>query len=191
MAGETIAPDAAAAPPAPTAGTEAEGGGHKVFPPFDPTFFPSQLLWLAITFAVLYFLMAKVALPRIGGILADRRNRIAADLDKAEALKAQSEAAIAAYEKALAEARANAFKIAEGAREASKKAADAERATTEAGLARQIAAAETRIGEIKTRALSDVGAIAAEAAEAVVKALSDASVARPEIEAAVAASMPK
>ena len=60
---------------------------HKVFPPFDSTTFASQLLWFAITFALLYYLMAKVALPRIAGILEDRRDRIASDLDLAERLK--------------------------------------------------------------------------------------------------------
>ena len=71
-------------------------GEHKTFPPFDATTFASQLLWFAITFALLYYLMAKVALPRIGSILEGRRDRIAADLDQAERLKGESEDAAAA-----------------------------------------------------------------------------------------------
>ncbi len=72
-----------------------------VFPPFDATTFASQLLWLAITFGVLYYLMARVAVPRIAGIIEDRRDRIASDLDMADRLKTDSEEALAAYEKAL------------------------------------------------------------------------------------------
>ncbi len=158
--------------PATHAGTEAPPPGeHKEFPPFDSTWFPSQLLWLAITFVVLYYIMAKVALPRIGGILEDRRDRVASDLDMAERLKSESEDAVATYEKALAEARAKAFTIAETARNEAKAASDAKRAEAEAALNKQLAAAESRIADIKSKALSDVGAIAGEATEAIVQTL--------------------
>ena len=178
--------------PATTTGTQAPPPGeHKAFPPFDSSTFPSQLLWLAITFALLYFLMAKVALPRIGGILEDRRDRIASDLDQAERLRQESEDAEAAYQKALANARAKAFTIAETAREKAKVASDEQRAAAEAALNRQLAAAETRIGEIKSRALGDVGAIAADATEAIVASLTEADIGRAEIDAAVAQAMAK
>jgi F-type H+-transporting ATPase subunit b len=178
--------------PATTSGTEAPPPGEqKSFPPFDSSTFPSQLLWLAITFALMYYLMAKVALPRIGGILEDRRDRIASDLDTAERLKQESEEAEAAYDKALAEARAKAFTIAETAREEAKAASDALRAEAEAALNKQLATAETRIGEIKSKALSDVGAIAAEATEAIVAALSGTAIGRDEADKAVAEAMAK
>ena len=178
--------------PATTTGTEAPPPGEKkAFPPFDSSTFPSQLLWLAITFALLYFLMAKVALPRIGGILEDRRDRIASDLDQAERLRQESEDAEAAYQKALINARAKAFTIAETAREKAKVASDEQRAAAEAALNRQLAAAETRIGEIKSRALGDVGAIAADATEAIVASLTEADIGRAEIDAAVAQAMAK
>jgi F-type H+-transporting ATPase subunit b len=164
---------------------------HEVFPPFDPTTFTSQILWFAITFAVLYFLMSKVAIPRIAAILTERTGRIAADIEKAERAKADSDAALAAYEKALTAARANASAIAETSRTAAKAASDAERQQTEAALAGKLAAAETRIGEIKTRALADVGAIASEATAAIVKALIDADVGKSDAEAAVATAMGK
>ena len=64
---------------------------HDVFPPFDSSTFPSQLLWFALTFALLYYLMSKVALPRIAGILEDRRDRIASDLDLADPLLGDAE----------------------------------------------------------------------------------------------------
>lgn len=164
---------------------------HAVFPPFDSSTFASQLLWLAITFVALYYLMAKVAIPRISGILTERTGRIAADVDKAERAKVDSEAALAAYEKALAAARSNASTIAESARVAAKTAADAERSETEAALAKKLAAAEVSIGEIKTKALADVGAIASEATAAIVKALIDADVGKGDADAAVARAMGK
>src|SRR5215468_11681227 len=78
------------------------------FPPFDAHTFPSQLLWLALTFIALYLLMSRVALPRVGSILEDRRKHIEGDLAEANRLKGESDAAIAAHEKALAEARGRA-----------------------------------------------------------------------------------
>ena len=192
---ELILAQATEAPPAPAAtatGTTVPAPAEReVFPPFNPETFPSQLLWLAITFVALYVLLARVAIPRIGGIIADRKGRIAADIARAESARADSEAALVAYEKALATARANANSIAEEARNRSKAASDAERAGIEAELATKLAAAEARIADIKTKALSEVGAIAAEATGAIVKALIDADIARNDIDAAVGEAMRK
>jgi F-type H+-transporting ATPase subunit b len=184
MAGET---DTAAPPPATGATTAVPP--KEPFPPFDPSHFASQLLWFAITFVALYIILARVAIPRIAGILATRRGKITGDLAAAERARADSEAAGTAYDKALAEARARAFAIADKARDAAKAAADAERARNEAELAKRLAAAEARIGEIKDRALAEVGAIAADAAGAVVSALASQSATPKEIEEAVGAEM--
>lgn len=162
---------------------------HTVFPPFDVTTFASQLLWFAITFALLYYLMAKVALPRIAGILEGRRDRIAADLDQAERLKGESEDALAAYEKALADARGRASSIADEARDAARSKADAQRVEVEADLAGKLAEAETRIAEIKSQALAEVGTIASDTAEAVVSALIDAKPSTAEVKGAVDEAM--
>jgi F-type H+-transporting ATPase subunit b len=177
----------APAPSETTTGTEQpQQSEHGAFPPFDGTWYPSQLLWLAITFVALYLVLARVAIPRIGGILKSRADRIAGDLQSAEKAKADSEAAMTAYEAALASARSNASVIADGARNEAKAKADAERGTIEADLGRKLNEAEARIAEIKSRALSEVGAIASETAAAIVKTLVDADVGKPEADAAVA-----
>ena len=165
---------------------EEEHAAEGEFPPFDPTFFASQLLWLAITFTVLYLLMGRVIIPRIGGILEDRRDRIARDLEQAERLKQQSNDAIASYEKALSDARNRAFKIAGEARDAAKAEAASKQAATEAVLDNKLADAEKRIAGIKAKALADVGAIASEAAEAVVERLLGKKPSSGEVSSAVA-----
>ena len=76
-------------------------GGHSIFPPFQKETFASQLVWLSLTLVLLYVLMAKVALPRVGLILEARRKWIADDLKAAEQLKDQSDAAQVAYENQL------------------------------------------------------------------------------------------
>lgn len=162
---------------------------HKVFPPFDATTFASQLLWFAITFVLLYYLMAKVALPRIGGILEGRRDRVAADLDQAERLKGESEDAAAAYEQALADARSRASTIADTAREKAKAKAETQQVEVEQELAGKLAAAEERIAEIKSQALAEVGTIASDTAEAVVNSLIDTKLTAGEVKDAVAEAL--
>lgn len=148
-----------------------EGHGEGNFPPFDSSTFPSQILWLAITFGLFYLFLKKVALPRIGGILEVRRDRIAQDLDQAAIMKEEADAAIAAYEQELADAKAKANVIGQEARDAAKAEADAERHGVEKELEAKLADAEKRIGAIKDAAMKDVGAIAEETAASIVQEL--------------------
>ncbi len=181
--------DTTAAAPA-AAGTVAPAPEAKEpFPPFNSETFASQLLWLAITFIALYVLLQRVAIPRIGGILKDRADRIAGDLERAQQAKAESEAAVAGYEKALATARANANAIAEKARNESKVATDAERTATESELNKKIAASEDGIRAIKQRALAEVNSIASDTAAAIVKALTGGDVAKADADSAVTDAM--
>src|SRR3954454_24462647 len=94
-----------------TAHTESQGGAKPQFPPFQKETFASQLIWLAVFFIGLYLLMSRVALPRVGGIIAARASQIEGDLAEANRLKQETEGAITAYEKTLADARNNAQAI--------------------------------------------------------------------------------
>src|SRR5256885_2047231 len=97
------------------AGTEVPAGEHGAkgaFPPFESGTFASQIVWLVIAFGLLYILMSKVALPRVADILKLRGDTIASDLAAAQRMKAESDAAVAAYEQSLARARAEAQSIA-------------------------------------------------------------------------------
>ncbi|WP_105429350.1 F0F1 ATP synthase subunit B [Neorhizobium sp. T6_25] len=176
------------AAPAGEAHTETGAHGGGTFPPFDATHFSSQLLWLVITFGLFYLLMKKVIVPRVGGILEHRHDRIAQDLDEAARLKAEADAAVETYEKELAAARSKGHKIAETAREAAKTKAAADRTAIEAELADKLAAAETRIGEIKAKAFAEVGQIAEDTATAIVDQLIGAKASGDDIKAAVAAA---
>lgn len=163
------------AAPATTTGTTAHGGAAPAhgggFPPFQGETFASQLLWLAITFGFLYWLAAKVIVPRLGTILEDRANKIGNDLDEAAAMKAKAEEAGQAYEKSLAEARAKSQAIAQETREKVNADSAARRKSVEADLSAKLADAETKIVATKTEAMSHVEAIAADAAGAIVSHL--------------------
>ena len=175
-----------AGPAAGEAHTEAEAGhGSGSFPPFDASSFPSQLLWLAITFGLFYLFLKRVVLPRIGNILEVRRDRIAQELDQAARMKDEADAAIAAYEQELADAKARANSIGQEARDAAKAGAEAERKRIEADLDQKLAAAESRIAGIKQAALRDVGSIAEDTAGAIVQELLGGKADKAAIAAAV------
>jgi F-type H+-transporting ATPase subunit b len=166
QSGTATSPDAA------HAGTEVpSAGGHETFPPFDAATYPSQLLWLAITFGLFYVFLKKAVVPRIGGVLEERSGRITADLDRAARLKDEADAAVAAYEQELAEAKARANTIGQEARDAAKAEAETARKSVEAGLEAKLAEAESRIATIKSAAMKDVGAIAENTAAAIVERL--------------------
>ena len=114
-----------------------EGAGHSNFPPFDTSTFPSQLVWLAIAFGLMYWYMSKRALPQLGAVIEARRARIASDLDDATAMQQRADAAAAAHAKTLADARAKAQGLAQAARDRLAAESDAKRKALEDELERQ------------------------------------------------------
>jgi len=158
------------------------GGG---FPPFQKDTFASQLIWITLAFVALYLLMSRVALPRIGSIIEDRRQRIASDFAEAERLKAESDAALVAYEKSLADARGRAQALANETREREAKAAESARKALDAKLNTQIGEAEKTIAARRSAAMTNVQSIAVDAAAAIVERLTGSAPAGREVEAAV------
>jgi F-type H+-transporting ATPase subunit b len=158
---------------------------HGAFPPFDPATFPSQLLWLAITFGLFYLFLKRVVVPRVGGIIDVRNDRISQDLDQASKLKGEADAAVAAYEQELAEAKKNANSIGQQAADAAKTEAETARKKIEAALDEKLGEAEARISSIKANAMKEVGSIAEDTASAIVEALVGGKASKAEIAAAV------
>jgi F-type H+-transporting ATPase subunit b len=171
----------------PTAHTEAPAGpgGHPAFPPFQTETFPSQLVWLAVSFVLLYVLMSRLALPRVGAILEARSKRIADDISAANRLKEQSDAAHAAYEKSLADARSRAQGIAAETHRKQAAEAEATNKRLEAELHEKLAAAERSIASTRTSAMSNVGSIATDTAAAIVERLIGQTPAHHDVAAAV------
>ena len=144
------------------------GGG---FPPFDAHSFPSQIVWLVFSFVLLYTLMAKWALPKVAEVIEKRQKGIDGDIAEAGRLKEQSDAAVAAYEKALAEARGRAQAIATETRDKQAAQTEALRKKTEDALNAKLAEAEKTIAATKQAAMSNVRGIAQDAARAIVERL--------------------
>jgi F-type H+-transporting ATPase subunit b len=158
-------------------------------PQLDISTFTPQLVWLAIWFVVLYVLMAKLALPRVNRVMEARRQRREGDLARAAQLKADAEAASVAYQRALAEARAQAqATIKETSDRLAADAAERQRALA-AALAEQIAEAERRIAGTKEQALAEVRGIAVDVGRSVVEKLTGAAPDPAKMSAAVESSL--
>jgi len=158
-------------------------------PQFDPHVISPQIFWLAITFITLYVILAKLVIPSIGAVLEGRQSRIDSDLEKAAQLKAEAEAAVAAYEKALADSRAHAQRV---IKEASEKLASesAERhKVLSAQLNEQIKSGEERIAVAKQTALAHVREVASEVAEATLQRLTGQTPDANAVQAAIAAAL--
>lgn len=157
-------------------------------PQLNPLDWAPQLIWLVITFGVLYLLMKWVALPKIGSVIEMRQGRIAGDLAEADKLRRETQEAIAAYEQALAEAKARAHGIAQEARNKLKDEVAAERAALDRDLSAKSAEAEAQIHQAKVSALKEVNAVASDTATEIVRRLIGIAPTKPEVSAAVAAA---
>ena len=113
----------------------ANGAAKPGLPQLDVNFYAPQLFWLALTFAALYFLMSKVALPKIGDVVAERAGRIQRDIEAAAKLKGETDKALADYEKALQDARGKASAMAKETRETLTRETEAEKTKVEGKLA--------------------------------------------------------
>ena len=164
-----------------TGAPEAKGA----FPPFASESYASQLIWFAIAFGLLYYVMSRIALPRVAAVMETRSQRISSDLAEAERLRAESEAAGAAYEKSLNDARTKAKAIAQEMREGLTAEAETRRKTLEAEWHDRLAASEATIRTRTTEAMQNVRGIAADTAIVIVERLIGQAPDRRAVEAAL------
>jgi F-type H+-transporting ATPase subunit b len=165
----------------------AEAGGAGM-PQLDFSTFPNQIFWLLVTLGVIYFVLTRVALPRIGSVLAERKGTITNDLAAAEELKQKAVDAEKAYNDALVKARAEANKIVAEAKAEIQKDLDAATAKADAEIAAKAAESEKSIAEIRAGAADAVAAVAKDTTGALVAALGG-SVDAKALAAAVAARL--
>ena len=135
------------------------GGHYEGMPQLDTAFMPNLIFWLVLTMLAIYWILSRIALPRISGIIEDRRTAIANDLDTAAELKAKAEEAEATYEQALKDARAEAQRIAAETKAEIQAELDTAVAKADAEISAKAAESAGRIDEIRagaTQAVEDV-----------------------------------
>ena len=160
-------------------------------PQMDFAMYAPQIVWLVITFAVLYFLMARAALPRIAAILAARDAKITNDLNAAQAMKVQADAAQANYDRIAAETRANAQRVTAAAREVATALQAKEIAALDARLAEQARKADAGVAAARAKAMDGLRDLAAELAQVTAEKLLGAKVDRQAAAKAVDAELKK
>jgi len=149
-----------------------DAGGNAVgMPQLCGDWIGNQVFWLVITLVVIYFILARIALPRIAAVLAERQGTISNDIAAAEDLKLKAEEAEAAYQKALADAKSEAQSIAQKKRDEIKAELNDAMAKADAEIAAQTAEASAEIDEIRERAMANVEVVAQDTAVAIVAAL--------------------
>ncbi len=163
---------------------DAHGGGGE-FPAFDTTHFSGQLLWLAITFGLLYLMMSKVIVPRMQSIIQTREGLLNKDLTQAHEAKARAEEAGKAYEKSLTEARQSAQALAQEAHAKLTKETDAKRKSLEDELSKRMSDANAKITATRTKAMKNVRSIAADTASALVERIIEKAPAASAVDAAL------
>ena len=172
------------AEPATTTGTTAE---HKSggFPPFEVSTYPSQIFWLTVTFVALLIVMWKVAVPKIGGVISDRKGRIQTELAKAEESRKAAEHAAAAYQAPILEARERARAASEATRTQMAHEFERAKASADTDAHRKTTEAQDRIAAMQRQARWHVTQAAEEAVVDIVGRLTGETVSRAEATAAV------
>ncbi|CEG09532.1 F-type ATPase subunit b 2 [Afipia felis] len=163
--------------------------GKPEFPPFNKDTFASQLVSFAVAFALLYVIVSRFALPRVGGVIKARENTIEKDLTEAQALRDESDLALKAYETELAEARSRAQAIGSETRDTLAAQSEAERKALEISLSAKLVEAEKTIAAMREKAMGSVKTIATDATAAIVQRLSGVTPDNQAIDRAVDASL--
>jgi len=151
-----------------TAEVAAEAPG---MPQLDFSTFANQIFWLVVTLVVIYYVLSRIALPRIASVLAERQGTITNDVAAAEDLKQKAADAEATYEKALADARVEASRIAAEAKLEFKAEVDVAMQKADAEIAARTVESEAKIAEVRDGAAEAVREVARDTAIAVVSAL--------------------
>jgi F-type H+-transporting ATPase subunit b len=186
---EAIQGEGGRTPQARTTSTEqaAKGG----LPQFRVEYWGGQIIWLLIVFAILYTLLAKVFVPRLRRVQDTRAQTIADAVEQARRVQAEADAQAAAAKAGIEEARAQARRVAAEAKAKAQAEMAARQAAEDERLAGELEKAEARIRGLRDQAMANVGAIAAETAEAIVAKLTGAAPSRAEVDAALAQRTPE
>jgi F-type H+-transporting ATPase subunit b len=155
-------------------------------PQFDPVWWPGQIVWVLIIFAVLYVLLSKLVLPRVGGAIENRAKTIANDIADARALRDEAQVQAAAAEAEVKAARAASLKTATEAKAKAAAEAAARDAEQEAELNAKLDAAEAKIRAARDKAMANVSTIAVETAQAITARLTGKAATEAEVKSALA-----
>ncbi len=150
-------------------------------PQFEFVNFVPQFVWLVIAFAILYFGIVKLTLPKLGRTVDARDRQMKDDIATAERAKAEADRMATAHEAGVTRAQDEARARVEAARKKSAETLEAKLAESNAMVARRAAESEASLDQARGQAMSHIESVAAEAAADIVEKLTGA---RPAPDAA-------
>ncbi len=148
-----------------------EAASHGGMPQLDFATYPNQIFWLVIALVAVWWILSRIALPRIGAVLAERAGTVTNDLAAAEELSLKVKDAEAAYDRALVEARHEAAKIVDRTRAEIKAELDAATARADAEIAVKSEELAQAIAEVRASAAQSVREVALATAAEIVAAM--------------------
>lgn len=151
--------------------TDAADAGGAAMPQLDFSTWPNQIFWLVVALVLIYFILSRVALPRIGAILAERSGTITNDIAAAEDLKDKARAAETAYDKALADARAEAHRIVAEAKAEIQAELAVELRRADAEIGARTVESEKALADLRDQAIVSIAEVARDTAAEIVTAL--------------------
>lgn len=166
-----------------------KGGHYEGMPQLDPAFAGNTIFWLCITMVVIFWILNKIALPRISGIIEDRHTAISNDLDQAAALKQQAVEAEEAYNQALADARSEAARISAETKAEIQAELDVAIAKADAEISAKTAESAGRIDEIRASAMKSVQDVAGDTVGDIVSAVAPVKADAKTLKAAITSRM--
>lgn len=154
-----------------------------------PFIFFSQLFWLAVVFGIIFFVIGRGMLPKIQGTVELRDAKIAEDLEKAQAARADAEGTEAQWRERMDAARAEAARLAQEAKQSSAMETEARVSAAAGAINAKVETAEARIREALTSARTELEAVAADATQEMIARLTGIQVDRNEAAQAVKAEL--
>ncbi len=170
-----------------TAITAAAAGADPAssgLPQFDFSWWPGEIVWTLVIFGFLFFMFSKVFVPKVGGVIADREDRIAGDVGAARKLKDEADALAAAAAAEIAQARASAQKLAIDAKTKARAEAATREALEEAKIAETLAKSEAMLTTARDTAMSHVRGIAEDTANLIISKLTGVAATAAEVKSA-------
>lgn len=159
-------------------------------PQFSLEHFIPQLAWLALFFAILYFGIVSLTLPKVGRVVTARENVIGADLSAAERAKTEADDVRMSHDSELAKAHSDAAAAVARAKSEAAGAVQARLAAAESEVGEKVRQAAAELSHARARALTEVDRMAVEAAAEIVFRLTEARPHEAEAAAAVSAVAP-
>ena len=151
--------------------TSAQSGESGGMPQLNPEFWVSQIVWLVLTFGILYIVLSKLILPKISDNLESRKSQILENIETAETQREESEKKLKEFEKIVLESKIEAKNYFNQARQKILEDISNKRVALEKDIDNEISAVEQEVNNLKITSSEKIKKIAIETSSELIKQL--------------------